>query len=323
VADHCGVALSTVSRALSNPGRVSEATRQLVVEAAKALNYVPSAHARALSSGKTGTVALVVPDITNPFFFGIIRGTQQQLQASGYSHVLVDTQESVDLERAALDKLRRSSDGVILTASRLTDDELRDWQSRMPIVAINREIPGMLSVSIDTAGGVAQAVEHLVSLGHRKIAYMAGPRHSWSNALRLKAITATANRLGVSVVALGPFAPERSSGAAAADAALNARVSACIAFNDLIAIGMLERMQQRMLSVPGDLSIVGCDDIFGASFCNPALTTITAPIERAGRAATALLLSSLNELLPTPQGPTWLPTHLTVRASTSQWESER
>jgi LacI family transcriptional regulator len=318
VADHLGIALSTVSRALSNPDRVSTATRQRVVEAARALNYVPSQQARALSSGKTGTIALIVPDITNPFFFGIIRGTQRQLHASGYSHVLVDTEESVDLERAALQKLRGSTDGVILSASRLTDSELAGWRDRMPIVAINRQMPGLRSVSIDTASGVAQAVEHLASLGHRGIAYIAGPRHSWSNTLRQKAVNQAAVRLGLSVSVLGPFSPELSSGAAAADAALNARVTACIAFNDLIAIGMLDRLHQRGLSVPGDLSIVGCDDIFGAGFCNPALTTITAPIERAGRAAAALLVAGLDELATPTQGQLLLPTHLTVRASTTE-----
>jgi LacI family transcriptional regulator len=317
IAAELGVAVSTVSRALSNPERVSPAMRDRVLSLAQRLNYVPSAQARALSSGRTGTVALVVPDITNPFFFGIIRGTQRMLRLSGYSHVLVDTEESSDLEHAALTQLQNSTDGVILSASRLGDSELIGWSRTMPLVAVNRQTPGVANVWIDTPSGVAQAVEHLASLNHRRIAYVSGPSHSTSNALRLKAMEATARRLGMEVVVLGPFPPARSFGAVAADAAINARVTACIAFNDLIAIGILQRMKQRGLRVPQDLSVVGCDDIFGAEFCDPALTTITAPIERAGAAATSMLLAAIRGRSSGPQPvESTLSTHLTVREST-------
>ena len=134
-----------------------------------------------------------------------------------------------------------------------------------------------------------------------------------------------AKRLGVRVARIGPHAPFVDSGAAAADAAVNAGATACIAFNDLIAIGMLTRLRERGVRVPEDMSVVGCDDIFGADFCNPPLTTMTSPIERAGRVAIRMLLGRLGAApsasgddLPDGHaaGAVALPTHLTVREST-------
>jgi DNA-binding LacI/PurR family transcriptional regulator len=126
----------------------------------------------------------------------------------------------------------------------------------------------------------------------------------------------------IEAIRIGPFAPQTTSGAGAADAMINTGATAAIAYNDLLAIGMLHRFAARGLSVPDDVSIVGCDDIFGADFCNPPLTTMTAPIEQAGRAATTMLLGLLNPMTPgqvSPRGGerrVLLPTHLTIRAST-------
>jgi LacI family transcriptional regulator len=121
----------------------------------------------------------------------------------------------------------------------------------------------------------------------------------------------------VEVRRLGPFAPKTQSGAAAADAAVHSGVTACIAFNDLIAIGMLQRLRERGIRVPEDMSIVGCDDIFGADFCNPPLTTMASPIEQAGRVAVSMLLAQLNPLAGGgARSRSVMPTHLTVRGST-------
>lgn len=317
VAAASGVATSTVSRALSNPGRVNAATRARIEEAARELEYVPNSQARALTSGRTRAIAVLVSDVTNPFYFGIIRGTQHQLKAAGYTQLLVDTEESDELEDGMLHKLRRSFDGAILAASRLTDRRLTALAQEMPLVAINRQTRGVASVFIDTPNGVEQAVGHLVSLGHRDIAYVAGPETSWSNERRWRAFLRASGEHGVSARRIGPFAPRRYAGAAAADAVLNTGVTACVAFNDLLAIGMLGRFRERGVRVPEDVSIVGCDDIFGADFCNPPLTTLTAPIEQAGRTAVSILLSRLDGgPAPLVRSGTTLPTHLTVRDST-------
>ncbi|MGM9472714.1 LacI family DNA-binding transcriptional regulator [Pseudarthrobacter sp. YS3] len=316
VAALSGVATSTVSRALSQPGRVHWATKERVEAAAAELGYVPSSLARAMSSSRTGIVALLVPDITNGFFLDIIRGTQRQLRASGFTQLLVDTEEDNDLEENYLDELKGSADGFILAASRLTDNKLAEAAAGIPIVTINRTSPGVPTVLIDTARGVQQAVEHLFSLGHRDIAYMAGPIASWSDGRRWTALQETADTLGITIRRLGPYPPNQRSGAAAADAALNSGATACIAFNDLVAIGMLVRLKERGVEVPADLSVIGCDDVFGADFCSPPLTTLTAPIEQAGRVATDMLLSRLRPSTVSPRTQVELPTHLTIRAST-------
>jgi DNA-binding LacI/PurR family transcriptional regulator len=317
VAAATGLATSTVSRALSNPGRVNALTRERIEQAARALNYVPNSQARALTSGKTRAIAVLVSDVTNPFYFGIIRGTQQQLKAAGYTQILVDTEESDELEDGMLHKLRRSFDGAILAASRLTDRRLTALAAEVPLVAINRQTRGVPSVFIDTPSGIEQSIGHLVSLGHTDIAYVSGPETSWPNEGRWRAMVRAAQRYGVTVTRLGPFAPRQYAGAAAADAILHAGVTACVAFNDLLAIGMLGRFRERGVDVPGDVSIVGCDDIFGADFCNPPLTTLTAPIEQAGRTAVSMLLNRLDEHATVGVRQTaTLPTHLTVRAST-------
>jgi LacI family transcriptional regulator len=281
------------------------------------LGYSPNSQARALTSGRSGAVAVLVSDVTNPFYFGIIRGTQRQLKAAGYSQLLVDTEESDQNEDALLHRLRSSFDGAILAASRLSDRALSALADDLPVVAINRQTRGVASVFIDTPGGIVQALEHLVSLGHRDIGYISGPATSWSNERRWRALVKSADAHDVHAVRLGPFAPRQSAGAAAADAARNAGVTAAIAFNDLLAIGMLQHLASRGVRVPHELSIVGCDDIFGADFCSPPLTTMTAPIEQAGRLAVTLLTAQLDPRSETGARQTVvLPTHLTVRAST-------
>ncbi len=310
VAARAGVATSTVSRALSNPDRVSAATRRRIEEIARDLGYV------APNKTRTRAVAVLVADIGNPFYFDVIRGTQRQLRAADYTQVLLDTEESAELEADLIERMRPTIDGVILAASRLTDKAIVALAQTLPLVVVNRHVPGLPTVVMDTGSGMTQALEHLVSLGHRDIAYLAGPERSWANAARFRALTDAAAVHGVTMRKLGPFAPERRSGTAAADALLNSGSTAAIAFNDLLAIGMLERLADRGVAVPGQLSIVGCDDIFGADFCSPTLTTVTTPIEQAGRVAVTLLLGAIESRAGASRDRVLLPTHLTVRNST-------
>lgn len=324
IAARAGVAVSTVSRALSNPDRVSVRTRERIEKIARELEYVPSTHARGLSSGRTGTVALLVPDVTNPFYFDIVRGTQTQLKAAGYTQLLVDTEEATDVELQALHRLRRSTDGIILAASRLTDQQLTGVAHQHPIVTVNRPSTEAPTVLLDTADAMIQAVDHLASLGHRSVAYAAGPVSSWSNHRRWRAIEQAAAKRNMTPHKLGPYAPKRSSGAAAADAALGEGVTAVIAFNDLLAIGMLQRLAERGVEVPKDISIIGCDDIFGADFCNPPLTTISCPIEQAGRVAVSMLMTQLSPVATDAvRKIATIPAHLVVRSSSGEAAARR
>jgi LacI family transcriptional regulator len=162
------------------------------------------------------------------------------------------------------------------------------------------------------------AAEHFASLGHRSVAYLAGPRASWADRSRWRALQAAGRRLGLAMVKLGPFAPTVAGGTAAAEAVVVSGASAVIAFNDLLAIGTMRRLLGRGLRIPTDISVLGCDDIFGADFCHPALTTLAAPIQEAGRAAVDLSLGALRGADQRRGRRVVLPTHLVVRESTGQ-----
>lgn len=316
VAKVAGVATSTVSRVMSNPGRISPATTSAVLDAAKVLGYRSKPKSPHGHDSRPRAVALLVPDITNPFYFDFIKGTQEQLKAAGYIQLLVDTEESAEVEAMALEGMIESSRGVILAASRMSTEALVQAAERTPLVALNRNDANVPSVLIDTTIGIRQAFQHLVSLDHKRIAFISGPAKSWSNQWRWQAFEEAAKEYGVEGLRLGPYAPKPTSGAAAADAMLTSKATACVAFNDLLAIGMLRRFVARGVRVPQDLSIIGCDDIFGADFCNPPLTTVTAPVEQAGRVATSMLLSRLDPGAIAVRQKSQLPTHLTVRDST-------
>ena len=274
------------------PAGCNAATRERIERPPANSNYIPNTQARALTSGRTRAIAVLVSDVTNPFYFGIIRGTQQQLKAAGYTQLLVDTEESDELEDGMLHKLRRSFDGAILAASRLTDRRLTALAARVPLVAINRQTRGVPSVFIDTpsadragrrAPGLARAPGHRLRLRPGDVLVerrpLAGDASRRREARRARRCGSARSRPRQTPA---PPPPTRS---------LHAGATACVAFNDLLAIGMLTRLRERGVRVPGDISIVGCDDIFGADFCNPPLTTLTAPIEQAGRVAVSMLLS--------------------------------
>ncbi len=316
VARAVGVATSTVSRALSQPGRISETMSLRIQAVATELGYHPNPQARSLTSGRTHSIALLIPGATNPYFFDLIRGTQNQAKSRDYRHVLVDFEASRDLEATALAELPASVDGIVLTGSQLSDDQLLEASKRIPLVVVNREIDGIPSVVVDTSTGIAQALEYLASLGHTRIAFLAGPASSWSSRKRWEALEKAAQRLKVECLKIDPFTGPMHSGAAAVDAALPLRVTACLFFNDMLAISALKRFKEHGIAVPEEMSVVGCDDIFGANFCCPPLTTLTSPIEQVGRLATDMLLTKLlgHPLVRTCER---VPARLTIRDSTA------
>ncbi len=315
VAAHAGVAASTVSRALSDPARVHPETRERIARAVRDVDYRTGHRAPAGATLRSGSVALLIPDIANPFYSEIARGTQLQLSAAGFTQILADTEESAAVEERSLARVGGLADGVVLTASRLADAQLCAAGRDTPLVLINRRIDGFASVCLDTGGGFRQAVDHLVSLGHSRIAYVSGPSGSWSDRIRWRAVRTAGRAANAATIKLGPFAPTFATGAAAADAVINSGASACIAFNDLLAIGVVRRLSERGIEVPGAINVIGCDDIFGADFCSPPLTTVAGDLQLVGRTAIQVLLARLEDPRRAPDTVT-LPTHLAIRAST-------
>src|SRR5260370_4547742 len=290
VADEADVAVSTASRALSNPDRVSAATRHHVQSVAMRLGYRHNRMSTALETGRTPMLALLVADITNPSNFGLIRGAEAEARAAGYTLILGDTQESPEFEKAHAERLGSAVEGFVLASSRLPDDALLELAEQRPIVLYNRQTADLPSVVTDSADAGRQIIEHLAALGHRSLTYLGGPAKAWSDGERWRALSRFAECAGIKVIRNGPFAPTVEGGSAAAEIGLASRPTSLIAFNDLLAIGVLQRLHHLGIDVPDDMSVVGFDDIFGSDFCRPPLTTVGFPAVQAGRTLIALLL---------------------------------
>jgi DNA-binding LacI/PurR family transcriptional regulator len=283
--------VSTASRALANPDRVSAPTRNHVQSVAMRLGY---RHHRmvVIETDRTPMLALLVADVTNPHNFGLIRGAEAQARAAGYTLVIGNTQESPEFERAHAERLGSAVAGFVLAGSRLPDDELLELAERQSVVLFNRQAADLPSVVSDSADAGRQIIDHLAALGHRSLTYLRGPANAWVDGERARALTDSAARAGIEVMTRGPFAPTLEGGSAAADIGVASGATALVAFNDLLAIGVLQRLQHLGIDVPGDVSVVGFDDIFGSDFCRPPLSTVTAPVEQAGRTLIDLLLDA-------------------------------
>jgi LacI family transcriptional regulator len=317
VAAAVGVAPSTVSRAFSRPGRVNVDTAARIHEAAERLGYRANPLARALPTGKTSMIALVVSDVTNPFYFQIIRGAQLAASERDYTLLVADVHEDAVAERTALERALPLVEGLVLGTSRMSDSAIRVIARQRPTVVLNRVIAGIPSVVTDNARGMRGAVEHLAGLGHRTLAYAAGPEASWADGVRWQALREAAQELGLRVHRVGPVAPTLAGGAEAAAAVTATGATAVVGYNDLVAIGLMRRLVATGVRVPDDVSVVGFDDIFGAELCSPALTTVAAPLAALGRFAVTTLLDEAGSRTPSTLRPARLPAQLVERESTA------
>lgn len=291
VARAAGVNPSTVSRALSRPERVSTATAQRIREAAAELEFHLNPTARALQTGRTNTLALMIGDITNPVVFDIIRGATSEAALHGCTLIVTESDESGEREAADLQRLIPAVDGVILAITRLADEQIHALARRKPLVVVNRDVGDRAaSVLADLDPGLGAAVEHLAALGHRRLAYVPGPLVSWISGQRLAAIERACARLGLRCDAVGPRRPNRDGGAAALDEVLASGATAVLGYNDMMMLGLLAAAAARGVPVPERLSVVGYDDIFGADFASPPLATVRFPLALAGRSAVRMVL---------------------------------
>ncbi|MFV0373367.1 LacI family DNA-binding transcriptional regulator [Microbacterium sp.] len=314
IAELAGVSPSTVSRALSKPGRISAGTEQRIRAAAAELKFRVNPVARALHTGRHHTIGLVVADITNPVVFGIVRGAEHAASAAGYTLVIAESQESGQTEAEAIERLLPSVDGLILATTRLADDRIAELADRKPVVLINRAVSGVDGVLPDVQRGVGELMAHLSGLGHRSLAFVSGPESSWIGRQRWDRLLEASESLDVAVVEIGPNAPTIEGGHDALRRVLAARPSAVVAFNDLIAIGLMQAASARGMRVPDDLSVAGFDDIFGSELIVPSLTTVRSRLVEAGERAVRGILARTDQT-PAPDGGL-LRTELVVRGST-------
>jgi LacI family transcriptional regulator len=316
VAEAAGVSTSTVSRALAMPHMVKPETRDRVRVAADRLGYTPNRAARGLITGRTGNIGLILPDLTNPFFPSVVKGVQAWAREHDYAVFIADTDEDPLAEVSLVRALSKQVDGLILCSPRMTENDLQSVLPETCIVLVARRFANAPSVTFDNAGGIRQAVAHLEALGHKHFAWLAGPRTSWSNRERSRAVRAATAATGLELTNIGHFPPSFDGGVAAADQINASAATAVIAYNDLMALGVISQLATRGVRVPDQLSVVGIDDIPMSGMSNPALTTVSLPKEQAGRAAVDLLLAQIEQSTDEPSQRRELPAQLIVRAST-------
>jgi LacI family transcriptional regulator len=316
VAQAAEVHVSTVSRAFSAPHLVKRETRERVLAIAAELGYQPNETARALTTGRTRNLGLIVSDIANPFFPPLIKAAQAYARVRGYQVFVADTDEDAAVEEELIQTLARQVDGVILVSPRLANDVIGRLGGALPFVLVNRSVAGLSAVLMDVANGAALAVDHLAGLGHRHLALVCGPRGSWTSAQMRRAAGKAAADQGVRLDVLGPNPPTEHGGIAATPAVLGTGATGVIAYNDLVAIGLIEGLDGQNVRVPRDISVIGVDDTVAGRLNRPRLTTVAMPTAAAGRTAVDLLIQALETSGEPATARTMLATSLVVRDST-------
>ncbi|MBT8226227.1 MAG: LacI family DNA-binding transcriptional regulator [Dactylosporangium sp.] len=315
VAKASGVHVSTVSRTFSSPHLVNQETRNRVLAVAENLGYRPNRAARALITGRTHNIGLIVADIANPFFPPLIKAAESQARDRDYHVFVADTNEDSVTEEKLVQALAKQVDGVLLCSPRMSNDLIERVGRDVPVVVVNRLVESIPAVVMDVAQGARTAIEHLAGLGHSDLALLGGPRGSWTNREIRRSVIATARAVGVNLTVLGPNQPTEIAGAAAVDAICRSNATGILAYNDLMAIGVLEGLHNRGIRVPEEISVVGVDDIALSRLVRPKLTTVATPTAAAGRTAVDMLLAQRGEDRRTTAQVT-LHTELVVRDST-------
>jgi LacI family transcriptional regulator len=290
----------TVSRALNDKPGVGEQLRGRIKLLADELGYRPNQNARNLVGQQSMTIGLVVPDIANAFFAQIVRGAEDTAYERGYTVLLVNTGESVQREQAALDTLwQKDVDGVIVCSARMAPDELQQQVGRFPAaVLVNRELPQpaaqTATININDRAAAEAAVRHLLQRGCSRIGLAAGPATSYSAQRRMDGYRTALREAGLwfDPELLEHCAPDSAGGYTAAQAILQRRpkLDALIGFNDMVAIGALQYLQQNGYTVPDDVAVIGFDDIPLAAMVRPALSSVRADLTQLGRSAVEHLL---------------------------------
>ena len=311
VAERAGVSPSTVSRILNGTAVVSDEKRAAVDAAIAALGFVPNPVARGLAGGRSLSIGVISQAIDSPFYGGALRGIEDALGQAGYSPLFVSGHWNADEELRCVELLRaRRVDGLIVLTGRLSDTALRGLAKALPVVVTGRELkaPNLCALNFDNFAGARLATDHLLGRGHRRIAFIAGdPRHP-DAVERQRGHCAALDAAGLHVdpALLMPGDYSEESGQAAVEQLLAARTgfSAIFAANDQMAFGAALALYRRGLRVPEDVSLVGFDDVHGASYSIPPLTTVHQPVNEMGRLAAQAMLQLLAGTKPLVQTPT-------------------
>ncbi|MBT9170163.1 MAG: Catabolite control protein A [Actinobacteria bacterium] len=301
VAKRAGVSKSTVSKILTDKPYVSHETREKVMKAIAELGYRPNAIARSLVRNVTKTIGLIISDITNPFFPEIVRGIEDKASEMGYNIFICNSDAKVEREEAYLELLlEKRVDGIIFTSARITDTRIADLRRHnFPFILVSRTLPDVQTdyVVVDNRAGAYLAVEHLISLGHQRIAHITGPKDASGALDRLwgyqKAMADHGLKTDAELVKEGDFREQGGYLATKELLSLSSAPTAIFAANDFIAIGALQAINEAGLEVPEDISLVGFDNIHLAGLTRINLTTINQPRYKMGLMATEVLIERI------------------------------
>ena len=323
VARRAGVSAMTVSRVINGSGHTSPEARARVEQAIAELGYVPNAVARHLRSKRSKTIGLVITDITNPFFTSIARGAEDVAGPHGFGVLFCNTDESEADEVAYVSMLlERQIDGVLLVPASASSRSLKLLRDRhVPVVVLDRRVraPRVDVVRGDSEGGAYGLVRHLVSLGHRRIAALAGPRDVSTSIDRVEGYQRALAEVGVpldeDLVRFGGYQEAAGHAMAREVLAVADPPTAIFAGNNFIAAGVLAALRECGLRVPDDISLVAFDDLPSAWNADPFLTVAVQPAYDLGRRAAELLLTRLQRGEASPGREVVLPVELLVRRS--------
>ena len=311
----------TVSRALQNSPLVNAKTAEKIRRIARESGYKPSAVARGLVTRRTRTIGLVVTTIADPFTSEVVSGIEQVASDHGYCVFLADSLANPEREKKVVQAFAEQRvDGILVTSSRVGALHLPLLSEMMvPIVLVNDQHPGSVahSVLIQNEDGTRMLTEHLIALGHRRIAFIGDENGYHSDTERrngyLKALEAAGIDRDPRLMLAGNGKAERAQLATEALLALDQPPTAVCCYNDMSALGALHAIHARGLSVPGDISVAGFDDLFLARYTDPPLTTIRQPMRQMGQLAMESLVKLMNgQTVPQIH----IPAEMVVRAST-------
>ena len=301
VAERAGVSVASVSRVLTGAGVVTEATRERILEAVKALKYVPHSGARSLSTSRTHTIGVILPDLFGEFFSELIRGMDVAARERGFHLIVSSSHDDADEASAAIRSMRGRVDGLIILSPHLDADGLAgNLSSQLPVLlmnggAVDAQKP---SIVVDNRGGAVAAVQHLVSDGRRQIVHVRGPSGNLEAESRLAGYFEAMTAAGLSPVVInGDFTQHAGYAAGVALARRDVRPDGVFAANDMTAVGVLLALQEAGLRCPEDVAVVGFDDVPIAAIVRPALTTLRLNIVDTGRRA----LERLVDMIAAPE----------------------
>ena len=318
VARQAGVSVATVSRVFNASGPVGEATREQVLQTAGRLRYVPNGTARSLTTSTTETVGVLLPNLYGDFYSELIRGAESAARAARYHVLLTSVHDGPDEFVAALRTLAGRVDGLVVMSPDLGADTLRkNLPAGLPAVVLGAAVDGHAAVEIDNAAGAAAMTGHLVGLGHRRIAHLAGPEGNADAEARRAGYLAALAEAGLdadpALVLGGAFTEASGYAAVGPFLALADRPTALFAANDAMAIGALRALREAGLDVPADVALAGFDDVPVARYVTPALTSVHVPIDEMGARAVGAVLAAVRQ--SDGRGSVTLPTRLVVRES--------